>query len=520
MRTLGDLVKYSGRYYPERLGTIYRDVRLTYKELNERVNMVANGLLSEGVKKGDRIGVLCHTSHYFQEIFYGIAKTGAVTTTLNWRLVPRELEFVIDDADVSLLFVAEQYWPNVKEIRETLTKVKKIIIIGAPVPGTINYDQFIKGSSKEEVETDIARDDAVWQLYTSGTTGKPKGVILTHRSILTDLEHNIIGNKLNVDNAVWLNPLPMFHVASKNVFLAGYVHATLVQMDKFDLKEICENIEREKCTHLLTIPPTVWQNIMEYPELYKYNLSSLKYGSYSTAPMPMSLIKRLKEKFPSITFFSTYGLTEAGSSVTILPADQNVTEGPDHIRRRMGSLGRPMYGVDVRIVDDTGNDCPPSIAGEIIARGDNIMKGYWKLPEETANTVKDGWLYTGDMGYWDEYGYIYMQDRKKDLIISGGENIAPKEVEDVIRQIKGVIDVAVIGIPDEKWGEAVKAVVIKSPSAELSENDVINYCSKDLAGYKKPKSVDFVDEFPRSPVGKILKKDIRATYWKDREKKV
>jgi len=520
MRTIGDLVRYSAKYYPEKLATVYRDVRLTYSELNDRVNMVANGLLRKGVKKGDRIGILCHTSHYFQEIFYGIAKTGAVTTTINWRLAPRELEFVIDDADVSVLFVAEQYWANVEAIKENLTKIRTIILIGNPVAGTINYEEFIRTSSKDEIDIEIARDDAVWQLYTSGTTGKPKGVVLTHRSILSDTEHNIIGNKLNVDNAIWLNPLPMFHVASKNVFMAAYVHATIVLMDKFDLKEVCETIEKEKCTHLLTIPPTIWQGIMDYSDIDKYDLSSLKFGSYSTAPMPVVTIKRLKEKFPGITFFTTYGLTEAGSSLTILPADQNVTEGPDYLRKRLGSLGRPMYGVDVRIVDDNGRDCPPGVVGEIIGRGDNIMKGYWKLPEETSNTVKNGWLYTGDMGYWDEYGYIYMSDRKKDLIISGGENIAPKEVEDVIREIEGVIDVAVIGVPDDKWGEAVKAVVIKEPDAELIEDDVINYCAKNIAGYKKPKTVDFVTEFPRNAVGKILKKDIRARYWEGKERNV
>ena len=520
MRTIGDIVRYSARYYPERLGTIYKDVRLTYRELNDRVNKVANGLLHEDVRKGERIGIICHTSNCFQEIFYGIAKTGAVATTINWRLTPRELEFVIDDSDISILFVAEQYWSNIVAIKEKLTKIRKFIVVGKNAAEATEYDEFIGNSSKKEVSVEIARDDAVWQLYTSGTTGRPKGVVLTHRSILSDLEHNIIGNKLNVDNAVWLNVLPMFHVASKNVFLAGYVHATLVQMDKFDVKEVCEVIEKERCTHLLTIAPTMWQSIMEYPDIDTYDLSSLKYGSYSTAPMPLVLIKKLKEKFPAITFFTTYGLTEAGSSLTILPADQNITEGPEFMRKRMGSLGRPMYGVDVRIVDDSNNDCPPGVVGEIIGRGDNIMKHYWKLPEETESTLKDGWLYTGDMGYWDEFGYIFMKDRKKDLIISGGENIAPKEVEDVIKEIEGINDVAVIGVPDEKWGEAVKAIAVKNAGVELTESDVIDYCAKNLAGYKKPKSVDFVDELPRSPVGKILKKDIRAKYWENERKDV
>jgi acyl-CoA synthetase (AMP-forming)/AMP-acid ligase II len=516
MRVIGDLVKYSAQYYPERTATVYRDIHLTYKELNKRVNRVSDALLKQGIRKGDHVGIICHTSHYFQEILYGIAKVGAVATTINWRLTPRESQYIIDDADVRALFVSDKYWETVKTVKSSLTKVELFILIGESVEETIDYEEFIGHSSEEEPGLDIAPEDVVWQIYTSGTTGNPKGVLLTHRNILADAQHNIIGNRLNVDNAIWLNPLPMFHVASKNVFMAAYVHATLVLMDNFDIKSVCETIEREKCTHLLTIAPTMWKSIMDYDDIEKYDLSTLKYGSYTTAPMPLSIIKRLKEKFRGITFFTTYGLTEAGSSLTILPADQNVADGPDHLRRRMGSLGRPMYGVDVRIVDDDDHDCPAGVAGEIIGRGDNIMKGYWKLPEETAVALKNGWLYTGDMGYWDEYGYIYMTDRKKDLIISGGENITPKEVEDVIREINGVMDVAVIGVPDDRWGESVKAVVIKDPKAELTAVDIINYCAKNLAGYKKPKSVDFVAEFPRSPVGKILKKEIRATYWSGR----
>jgi long-chain acyl-CoA synthetase len=264
----------------------------------------------------------------------------------------------------------------------------------------------------------------------------------------------------------------------------------------------------------------MWQIFMNYLDLGKYDLSSLKFCSYSTAPMPAALIKRLMEKFPGITFFSTYGLTEAASSLTILPNDQHILEGPEFLTRRLGSLGRPIDGVDVRIVDEKGQDCPPGVVGEIIGRGDNIMKGYWNLPEETEKTLKGGWLYTGDLGYWDEYGYIYMADRKKDMIISGGENIYPREVEDVIREIKGVIDVAVIGVPDEKWGEAVTAIVMKEPACNVSGEDIIQHCAKNIASYKKPKMVEFVGDLPRNPTGKVLKKVLREKYWRGRERKV
>lgn len=516
---IGDLVTRAAKYNPNKLASVYKDTRLTYKELNNRANRVGNAILNMGLKKEDRIGIICHNSHFYQEIFFGTSKTGAVITTINWRLSPRELEFIINDAEVKLLFVSDRFWPQVEAIREKLPTVKDIVMIGQKVPGTINYDNFIASSSEHEIDIEMEPDDTFWQLYTSGTTGRPKGVMLTHRNLYTDTQHNIIGNRLNREDASWILVLPMFHIALKIIIIIAYIQGTCVFMARFDLKEICESIEKERCTYLF-LGPTMWQWFMDYPDRAQYDLRSLKYAGYSTAPMPPVIIKRLLKEFPEITFFATYGLTEAGSSLTILPSDQHVLNGPEHAARRLGSLGRPMTGVDIRIVDDQGRDCPPGVIGEIIGRGPNIMKGYWKLPEETQKTLKGGWLYTGDMGYWDEYGYVYMADRKKDMIISGGENIYPNEVERVIREIEGVVDVAVIGVPDDRWGEAVKAIIIKAPNSDVSQEGVIKYCSQNIAGYKKPKSVDFVMDLPRSSTGKVLKRILREKYWEGRERRV
>ncbi|MFH1481218.1 MAG: long-chain-fatty-acid--CoA ligase [Pseudomonadota bacterium] len=516
---IGDLVTRAAKYSPDKPASVYRDTYLTYKELNHRVNRVGNAILNTGLGKEDRIGIICHNSHFYQEIFFGTSKTGAVITTINWRLSPRELEFIINDAEVKLLFVSDRFWPQVEAIREKLPTVKEIIMIGNKVPGTIDYHDFISSSSEDEIHIEMDPDDTFWQLYTSGTTGRPKGVMLTHRNLYNDTQHNIIGNGLNREDASWVLVLPMFHIALKIIIIIAYVQGTCVFVDRFDLKEICESIERERCTYLY-LGPTMWQWFMDYPDRGKYDLSSLKYAGYSTAPMPPVIIKRLMKEFPEITFFATYGLTEAGSSLTILPSDQHVLNGPDHVVRRLGSLGRPMTGVDVRVVDEQGRDCPPGVIGEIIGRGPNIMKGYWKLPEETRNTLKGGWLYTGDMGYWDEYGYVYMADRKKDMIISGGENVYPNEVERVIRELEGVVDVAVIGVPDDRWGEAVKAITIKAPGSDLTQEDVIKYCAQNIAGYKKPKSVDFVTDLPRSSTGKVLKRILREKYWEGRERRV
>lgn len=516
---LGDLIRRASTYHPEKLACVFKDVRLTYKELNVRVNSLANALLRLGISKQDRVGILSYNSNCFEEVFFAVAKIGAVTVTINWRLSPREISYVINDSEAKIVFVGEQFIDKLTHIKSELSSVKKIVCIGRKIGDAISYEQLIESAQAAEPQIDTPVDEVVWQIYTSGTTGPPKGVLLSHRNILADCEHNIIGNRLNRDNAIHLQVYQMFHIPMKRIIYTTYIVGTTVFLERFDVDRLCQLIEREKVTDL-GMAPAMWESLMNYPGISRYDLSSLKYASYSTMPMPRSLVARLIERFPNIIFFSTYGLTEAGSSLTILPASDHVLDGPEWLLRRLKSVGRPMMGVDVRIVDEQGRDCPVCVAGEIIARGDNIMQGYWKLPRETAEAIKDGWLYTGDIGYWDDRGYIYLVDRKKDMIVSGGENIYSCEVENVIYELEDVVEVAVIGVPDPKWGEAVKAMVVKAQGSALTENDVIDHCVENIASYKKPKSVDFVKSLPRTCTGKLVKKVLKDKFWRGTEGKI
>jgi acyl-CoA synthetase (AMP-forming)/AMP-acid ligase II len=315
-----------------------------------------------------------------------------------------------------------------------------------------------------------------------------------------------------------LNVLPMFHIAIfgpiNNMFLGG----TNVFLHGFDFEPFLSCIEKER-VNVLALTPVIISFLLSYPELEKYDLSSLESIGYAAAPMPLPLLKKAIETF-GCRFSQAFGMTEMSPVMTILTPDQHVTEGPDYKLKRLESVGRPIVNVEVKVVDEAGKECPVGTTGEIIGRGDTMMKGYYKMPEATAEAIRDGWYHTGDMGYFDEYGYLYIVDRKKDMIISGGENIYPKEVEDCIQQMPGIADVAVIGVPDEKWIETVKALIILEPGVELTEEAVIRHCRANLASYKKPTSVEFMAGFPRNSMGKVQKHRLREPFWKGHERKL
>jgi long-chain acyl-CoA synthetase len=515
---IGDLLTRAARCYPEKEAVVFEKTRLTYRQINERTNRLAAALLDMGVKRGDRVGVICHNSHNFTEIFFACAKIGAASTNLNWRLSPRELAFLINDAGPDIVFFSKRFEYLFDPMKADLKNKHRFVAVdGVFNKEMIDYEKLIAKYKADEPRVTVAEDDTALLLYTSGTTGRPKGVMLTHKNMMANCVSTIIEMEMTRDWNI-LGLLPIFHVGIFVLIDMVWIGAKVTYVHSFDPAAIFEIVQKEKTT-VTAFTPVIFKFLLDHPDIDKYDLSSLKTIIYATAPMPVELLKRSIKRF-DCDFIQFFGMTETSPTLTMLVREDHVLDGPEYKVKWLGSAGRPVSNVQVRVVNEKGKDCAPGVIGEIIGKGENVMKGYYNMPEATAEAIRDGWYYSGDMGYFDEYGYLFIADRKKDMIISGGENIYPREVEEAIQLIPGVADVSVIGVPDDTWGEAVKAIVVRKPGAELTEAMIIEHCKKNIASYKKPKSVDFVDALPRSAMGKVLKHELREPFWKGRERKI
>ena len=514
---VGDLLTRAAKWYAHKTATVYEDTRLTYGDLNCRTNAVANALLAFGIKPQERIAIICQNSHHYLEVVFACAKIGAVATNLNWRLSAKELGVLLNHSDAKVIFFSKKYEHLLEQLRKELISDIRFVAIGGAIEGAMDYENLIGTHTAEEPDIRIADDDTVFQMYTSGTTGMPKGVMLTHRNVISHAVNTIIELQLQRD-LVYLNILPLFHVAIYVPINCVFVGGTNVLLSDFEPGEVLATIEKERVTCIGCVPSIV-KFLIEHPKFDQYDLSSLQLVSYAAAPMPVPLLKQAISKL-KCDFAQVFGMTETSPVTHILIPEEHAVEGPEYKVRRLGSVGRPIINVQSKVVDDQGNECPVGVVGEVVDAGDTIMKGYYKMPEATAETIKNGWLHTGDMGYLDEHGYLYLADRKKDMIISGGENIYPTEVEMCILQMDGIADVAVIGVPDKNWGELVKAIVVRKPGAAVTAEDVIEHCRASIAGYKKPKSVDFVEVLPRNAMGKIQKNILREPYWAGQERKI
>jgi acyl-CoA synthetase (AMP-forming)/AMP-acid ligase II len=507
MNVLGDIPRKHSRLEPEVECLVCGDVRLTWKELNERVNRLANSLAALGVEREAKVAVLALNCHKYIEIYYAVAKLGAVSVPVNFRLSMEELAYVINHSDAEILIADAMLMDAAKEILPKLKNIKQRISLEAPEEGWLHYDALLEDSSDAEPEVAVDEDDLCQLQYTGGTTGLPKGVMLTHRNYITSVIGMGLANFFTAGDAT-LQVLPIFHTAWWPILLHHCAGGKGVIVKRFDFNEILSIAEKEKVTHINMVP-VLFSWLLDFPDLDKYDLSSIKYLSYAGAPMPADLMKRCIDKFGPI-FQQGYGLTEAAPLATILKEeDQCRLEGPPELTRRISSAGRESLVTEVRVVNDEHRDVPVGEVGEIIVRGKNIMKGYWKDPELTAKALRDGWLHTGDMAEVDEYGYIYIVDRKHDMIITGGENVYPYEVEQVLYEHPAILEAAVVGLRSEKWGEEVTAAVSLKQGMEATEKELIAFCRERIAGYKCPKKIVFMEAVPKSALDKVLRRQVR-----------
>jgi len=509
------MINDNARKYPDKTAFIFENRSYTFKQVNQRINRLINALADLGVGKGDRVGILAYNCPRYFEVF-GLAKAGRVCVPLNYRSVGRELAYLINNSEINTLILESEFVDVVNCIRHELDGVKNLICLDATVENMMSYEQLISRFPPNEPMDEVEADDPCVLFYTSGTTGRPKGAIHTHKSLIA--ETRVPYRDLS-SNDIALCVMPFFHVggSAAHMFPAFSYGATMVIHKKFDETLVLEAIEKERVTYVFLVPAMIIR-LLEHPSLSQYDLSSLRTIAYTGAPMPIEALRKGIEHFGEV-FCQELGQTET-LNMSVLKREEHKLEGSAKEIKRLESAGKPLREGEIRIVDDQGRDVPVGEPGEIIARSDRTMKGYWKLPGETAETMKDGWLHTGDVGKMDEDGYIYLVDRKKDMIISGGENIYSREVEEVLYMHPAVLEAAVVGVPDEKWGESVKAVVVLKQGAAASEEEIIDFCKEYLASYKKPRSVEFWDNLPKTASGKIKKNEIRERYWQGYGKRV
>ena len=510
---IGDMLLRDANKFPGKIAIACKDFSISYRALNERVNRLANALLKKGLKKRDRIGALIHNCHQFIEIYFAAAKTGGIFCPYNNHLKGREVHDIINYSSPRFLFLDDDYAEMVESIKPHVETVKHYVCLQKPRWSFMeDYEGLLSTGDRKEPEVKIQDTDIMSIFFTAGTTGKPKGAMRTHRHVVSNAITGVIELKVS-PNEKTLISFPMYHVSCEdNIGRHFFVPNTLFirREGQFDPKDVLELLSSERITMCQFVPTSI-HALLQYPEIHRYDLSSLRLMMYAAAPMPVELLKRAIQTF-KCGFAQFYGQTESGPLMTILHPEDHVLEGNERQLQKLGSAGRPVISYEIRVVDEEGKDVSVGEIGEIIGRSEAMMKRYWRLPKESAKKLKDGWLHTGDLGRFDEDRYLYIVDRKGDMIISGGVNIYPREVEEVLYQHPSVLEASVIGVPDDYWGEAVKAIIVPKENASLSEEDIVRFCGERLAGYKKPKSVEFWKELPKSPQGKILKKEIRKRY--------
>jgi long-chain acyl-CoA synthetase len=517
--TFADVIYRNALLYPDREAFVFEDERITFAEFNARVNSLVRALNDMGVKKGDVLGILSWSCLQFVEVYGAAMKGGFIASPFNPRLKEDELDYIINYSEAGTLFVGAELIGVANALKPRLPKVKNFISFETSAEGMKAHSDLLASSSGEEVDARVGEDDPACIIYTSGTTGVPRGALYTQRRFIEDTKTLVIDMGLQPGHRRVLIT-PLFHIAGNTHFRGSfYSGGCNIIVKFFDAVKTLQIIQDEKATHMDFVP-THLAAMLNVPDRDKYDISSMQFLWYGGSPMPLEILKEGMKAFGPI-FAQGYGQSESGPAISHLSReDHNVLDRPEEEQKKLTSAGRPDIGVQVRIVDEKDNDVGPGEVGEIVVHSNHMMVEYWHKPEDTKAAIVDGWLHTGDMGYYDGEGYIYIADRKKDMIISGGENVYPREVEEVLYGHPAVQEAAVIGIPDSYWIEKVHAVVALKKGESATTDEIVAFCKKKLAGYKAPKSVEFVDELPKNAAGKIMKREMRDKYWKDSGRRI
>ena len=511
--TFADIIYRNALLYASHEAFVCGAERVTFARFNSRVNRLVHGLRSLGIEKGDVLGVLSWNCLEYTDVYGAAMKGGFIASPLNPRLHSEELEYLVNYSEANTLFVGPDFFEAVSAMRTRLPNVKHYISLEGADRDMLSHRELLERHSPDEPDIHVQRDDPLIIFYTSGTTGVPRGALYTHARKLdnTRIKALEMGTKAGDRH---LMVLPFFHIGGDShvwpFFLTGGCNVIMTQRS-FDPVAVLQAVQEEKVSDM-QIVPTQLNALLSRQDIHAYDLSSLSRIYYAASPMPLELLRRGLEVFGPI-FAQGYGQTESGPQIATLPkeAHQVLDKSPEE-QKILTSCGQPSLGVQVRVVDKENNDVGPGTVGEIIVQSDSIMVEYWKRPKETAETIVEGWLHTGDLAYYDEKGFIYIVDRKKDMIVTGGENVYSREVEDVLYKHPVIAEVAVVGAPDPLWVERVHAVVVLKPNAMAQEKEIISFCKEHLASYKAPKSVEFVESLPKNAQGKILKKTIRSKY--------
>jgi acyl-CoA synthetase (AMP-forming)/AMP-acid ligase II len=512
---VADISRYQAKINANRVAQIFEGRETTYAKLDEMASQIANGLIKEGCQPNTRIGYLGKNSDYFFEVMSGAAKANVVIAGVNWRLAAPEIEYIINDACVDILFVGADFYEIIEQLQSSLSSVRKVIAIDGDHNVWTDYREWRDSQEVSDPMLPISHDDDVIQLYTSGTTGHPKGVQLTNGNYLDVLDQAANGGwgDWNEGEAS-IVAMPIFHVAGVNVGVVGLCQGlTNVILKDVDPVVILDLLEKYKIKYAFFVPAVI-MFLNSIPGVRDRDFSNLDMLLYGASPISEEVLLTAKEIF-KCDFCQVYGLTETCGAGTILPPEDH-----DPALGKLRSCGKPAPTAEICILSEQGKRLPPNEVGEIVYQSKSLMKGYWNKSEATAKSIQDGWFFTGDAGYLDEDGYLYIHDRIKDMIVSGGENVYPAEVENALFAHEAVGDVAVIGVPDDKWGEAVKAIIVLKPNSEANEADIISHCRDKIAGYKVPKSIDFTDVLPRNPSGKLLKRELRKPYWEGKTRQI